>query len=232
MNNQQPKIKNEAKLLDIFCDKDGCRKELTAPYFNPEYNEVWSTDGRALICIRPELLSKEYTALQKSFQATSGEALETFTLQSLKEALASCPQVEEEIVVQPAVECKDCEGYGEVEWEYTDNDGYVHSKDFECPICHGTGYSQDKITKKTGKMIPDYNAFVKIGDFYFIATLACKLKVAMERLDVVQTSLSNTSRYACAFFLKEGVRVILVAYSKKQIDDDDVIVAVKLEPSK
>ena len=54
------KIKNEAELLSTFCNKDEFRSLLRAPFFNTRYNEVWSTDGHALIRIKPERLVGVY----------------------------------------------------------------------------------------------------------------------------------------------------------------------------
>ena len=42
------KIKNEAELLDKFCDKTHIKEILTEPFFNTNYNEVWSSDGVVL----------------------------------------------------------------------------------------------------------------------------------------------------------------------------------------
>ena len=43
------KIKNEAELLNKFCDVVHVKPLLRTPFLNTEYNEVWSTDGRVFI---------------------------------------------------------------------------------------------------------------------------------------------------------------------------------------
>ena len=51
------KIKNEAELLNMFCDKSYSNPLRSNPFFNTKYNEVWSTDGYVLIRIKPERLA-------------------------------------------------------------------------------------------------------------------------------------------------------------------------------
>ena len=54
-------IKNEAELLNKFCDKTHIKEILTEPFFNTNYNEVWSSDGVVLIRINPKALTNEYS---------------------------------------------------------------------------------------------------------------------------------------------------------------------------
>ena len=54
------KIKNEAELLSMFCDKSYSNPLRSNPFFNTKYNEVWSTDGYALIRVKSEILVGEY----------------------------------------------------------------------------------------------------------------------------------------------------------------------------
>ena len=54
------KIKNEAELLSMFCDKSYSNPLRSNPFFNTKCNEVWSTDEYTLIRIKPERLIGEY----------------------------------------------------------------------------------------------------------------------------------------------------------------------------
>lgn len=83
-----------------------------------------------------------------------------------------CPKVDEEIVIQDAVECKECDGSGEVYWEYTDNSGHTHEHLDECPVCDGTGEIEHEKTKKTGKKILKSEAVINVGNAYIFAIIS------------------------------------------------------------
>lgn len=61
------KIKNEAELLNKLCDKTHIKDILTEPFFNTNYNEVWSSDGVVLIRINPKVLTNEYPKKEVRF---------------------------------------------------------------------------------------------------------------------------------------------------------------------
>lgn len=108
------KIKNEAELLSMFCDKNEFRELPRTPFFNTRNNEVWSTDGHALIRIKPERLVSEYPKGELTLPALEFPCKKKVTIEALNKALNECPKVDEEIVIQDAVECQECDGSGEV----------------------------------------------------------------------------------------------------------------------
>ena len=59
------------------------------------------------------------------------------------------------------IECKVCDGYGEVEWEF---DRYT--KDDDCPACDGSGYSSETQKVPTGNKTFG-TTYVKIKDVTF-----------------------------------------------------------------
>lgn len=145
------KIKNEAELLNKFCYKTHMKEELIKPFFNTRYNEVWSTDGIVLIRIKPERLVGEYPKGELNLPPLECPCKKKITIEAINKALGECPKVDEEIVIQEAVKCKECDGSGEVYWEYTDNTGHTHEHLGECPVCDGTGEIEHAKIKKTGK---------------------------------------------------------------------------------
>lgn len=58
------------------------------------------------------------------------------------------------------IECDTCNGFGEVEWEFEH-----YTRDFDCPVCEGSGYSAESRTVKTGNKTYD-NYFVKVRNTY------------------------------------------------------------------
>lgn len=205
------KIKNEAELLNKFCDKTHIKKELTKPFFNTRYNEVWSTDSYVLIRIKPERLVGEYPKEKLGLPALECPCRKKVTIEALNKALNECPKVDEEIVIQDAVECKECDGSGEVYWEYTDNTGHTHEHLDECPVCNGTGELEPEKTKKTGRQIIKEDAVINIGIAYFFAKNICKLKSAMDFLDITSVELiSNHDRWSNEFILDDDIHITLM----------------------
>ena len=110
------KIKNEAELLDKFCNVFHVKPLLRTPFLNTEYNEVWSTDGYVFIGINPETLAKEYPKGKLPFPKLEFPCEKTITIEALNKAFNSCPMVDEEVVVEDVVECEECDGSGTVYW--------------------------------------------------------------------------------------------------------------------
>lgn len=134
------------------------------------------------------------------------------TIEAINKALNECPKVDEEIIVQDAIECKECDGSGEVYWEYTDNHGHTHEYLHDCPICDGTGELEPEKTKKTGKQIIKEDAVINIGNAYFFAKNICKLKSAMDFLDITSVELIyNHYRNASEFVIDEDIRIELAS---------------------
>ena len=205
------KIKNEAELLSMFCDKSYSNPLRSNPFFNTRYNEVWSTDGHILIRIKPERLVSEYPKGELTLPALEFPCKKKVTIEALNKALNECPKIDEEIVIQDAVECKECDGSGEVYWEYTDNTGHTHEHLDECPVCDGTGEIEHEKTKKTGKKILKAKAVINVGNAYIFAHNIYKLKFAMDFLSITSADLiSNPDRWSNEFVLDDDIHIALM----------------------
>lgn len=183
------KIKNEAELLSMFCDEKELRPLLRAPLFNTKYNEVWSTDGGILIRIKPERLNGEYQKGELNLPNQECPCRKKVTIEAIEEALKKCPQVDEEIVVREAIECDECNGYGEVHWKYRADNGRTYDCLHDCPICDGTGQKRPEMVRKTGRQVADDEAIIKVGSAYIFAKYIRTLKSAMEHLNVASVEM-------------------------------------------
>lgn len=211
------KIKNEAELLDMFCDKSGLR---SYPFFNPRYNEVWSTNGYVAIRINPEILVGEYIKEKLTMFKLEYPCEKTITIKALSKALEACPLVDEEVVIQDAVKCEDCDGSGEVYWEYEDNHLHTHERLMDCPICDGTGEMEHEKTKKTGKKVVADDAVIMVGDSYIFAKYLQTLKQAMDFLNIASVKMThNSPKGANEFVVNDDIRIIIASmlfdYSKE-----------------
>lgn len=214
------RIKNEAELLSMFCDKNEFRKLLRTPFFNTRYNEVWSSNGHILIRINPERLVDEYTKGELNSPTLECPCKKKVTIEAINKALDECPKVDEEIIIQDTVECKECDGSGEVYWEYTDNTGHTHEHLGECPVCDGTGEAEHEKTKKTGKKVIADDAVVAMGNAYVFAKYIQILKRTMDFLNIAAVKMvHNSLKGANEFVVNEDIRIIIASmlfdYSKE-----------------
>jgi len=205
-------IKNEAELLSMFCDKSYSNPLRSAPFFNTKYNEVWSTDGYVLIRIKPERLVGEYPKRSLPMSKIEYPCEKTITIEALNKSLEACPLVDEEEIIEDAVECEECDGSGEVTYEYIDNHGHTHERIFDCPICDGTGESEHEKTKKTGKKVIADNAVIEVGNAYVFAKYLQILKKAMDFLNIAAVKMvHNSPKGANEFVVNGDIRIIIAS---------------------
>lgn len=214
------KIKNEAELLNMFCNKSYSNPLRSYPFFNPRYNEVWSTDGYTLIRVNPEILIGEYIKESLPMPKLEYPCEKTVTIEALNKALEACPLVDEEVVIQDAVKCEECDGSGEVYWEYKDNHLHTHERISDCPICDGTGEMEREKTKKTGKKVIASDAVIEVGSAYIFAKYIQTLKQAMDFLNIASVKMThNSPKGANEFVVNDDIRIIIASmlfdYSKK-----------------
>jgi hypothetical protein len=201
------KIKNEAELLSMFCDEKELRPLLRAPLFNTKYNEVWSTDGCILIRIKPERLNGKYPKGELKLPNQECSCKKKVTIEAIEEVLKKCPQVDEEIVVQEAIECDECNGEGEVYWEYRDSKLCTHEQLHSCPICRGSGKMKPEIRRKTGNKIAYTAAIVKVGNAYMYARYINILRIAMKHLNAFSVEMVFNPKMGMSEFAIGDIRI-------------------------
>lgn len=205
-------IKDEVKLLNKFCDVFHVKPLLRTPFLNTEYNEVWSTNGYVFIGINPDILAKEYPKRKLSFPKLEFPCEKTITMKALNKAFESCPMVDEEEVIEDAVECEECDGSGMVYWEYTDNNGHTHEHEYDCPVCDGTGEIEPCKTRKTGKKIIVENTIIEVGNAHIFAKRLQVLKTAMELLNVDTVKMThNDPKGGNEFVINHDIRIIIMS---------------------
>ena len=173
---------------------------------------MWSTDGRVFIGINPEILTKEYPKGELSLPKLEFPCEKTITIEALNKALEACPLIDEEIVVEDAVECEECDGKGEVYWEYTDNHLNTHERLMDCPICNGEGEIEPCKKKKTGKKIIAEGIVVEVGNAHLFANWLQTLKTAMGYLNVESVKMvHNAPQGANEFVVNDDIRIIIAS---------------------
>ena len=136
----------------------------------------------------------------------------TITIKALSKALEACPLVDEEVVIEDAVECEECDGTGEVYWEYKDNHLHTHERLMDCPICDGTGEMEHEKTKKTGKKVIANDAVIEVGNAYIFAKYLQTLKQAMDFLNIASVKITyNSPKGVNEFVVNDDIRIIIAS---------------------
>ncbi|MCM1379533.1 MAG: hypothetical protein NC044_05610 [Prevotella sp.] len=156
------KINNEIQLLELFIDPELNKEAVRKPFSNN--GKICATDTRILIVIDEDVTTGQYEpqTLNIAKVIPNDNIKLEIKVSDLEATLSKLPQVPEEYLITPEVECTECDDMCEVDWEYTDKRGYTHREAFECPICKGTGIAARAVYGKTGNYIPDEEAIVKI----------------------------------------------------------------------
>lgn len=198
---------DEKKLFGLFvADNDVYRPILNNPYRRDGY--VYASDGQKLIRVKDGIVSGYY-------EMTNGMTLNiptdncdyTITDMDIEKVLSEIPQVEE--MEEKEIKCSECDGTGEVIWEYKDKNWETHENEYECPICGGTGYIN--VEKATGRMISDPDTVVKVGRNGIASTLLQVLLGAMKIVGVTEAHLVYQGNITNHFRIDKNISVILAS---------------------
>lgn len=217
---QNNKIKNETELLEMFTAEDGVRAFTYVPFLHPVYNEVWATDGRVIIRISPDRLNKRYEPVKRCEELKLPKVLKSrhlsCTYKAIRQALDECSLVDEIVTDENEVDCKECGGTGEVEWEYTDDNLHTHYQDFDCPVCGGSGVIKHKLETHTGKKVYDEKAIVKIGNSFFRCYYLDIVAKALAHIGADVISITESDSYGMTEFVFDGIKIGLMNYYCKE----------------
>lgn len=161
-------------LLSLFTGNDELRPNMMFP--NLKDGIVSASDGHVLICIPEDELTLKYkTNIQypntvKLFSDFEKEPLcgIKVEVETLAKELAKCRLEVDKFLLK----CKECNGSGNVEWEYEDNNLETHYTQHDCPLCDGTGEDEKnhpfaRIRLLSFENDGDTSIQIKIGDLYF-----------------------------------------------------------------
>lgn len=169
-------MKNEAKVFALCNDATHNLLHYHRPY---EINgHVIATDSMILLRVDKGLCEGDYSRNLKGKDlkiAAKYDGVNNYVcsipLSEFCEALKHCDFVHKRIKVGEDVECKECDGTGEVAWEYVDRDDYRHHEDFDCPICDGTGYERRASFRETDEVMVASTSRIMLNNVQFFAPM-------------------------------------------------------------
>ena len=216
METLNKKIKNETELLEMFTNPDGFRAFTYVPFLHPIYNEVWATEGHVIIRISPDRLSEHYEPAKGCEELKIPKVLRpchlSCTYKAIRQALDECPLVDEVVTKEHEEECKECGGFGEVEWEYRDDNLHTHYHDFDCPVCGGDGVIRREKEIRTGKKVHDKNAIVKIGNSFFRWYYLDIVANAFAHIGADVISITENNPFGMTEFVFDGIKIGLMRF--------------------
>ena len=212
MNDNKKRINNEQELFELFCDPHSESAFKQKPYYETQCKKVFATDGIILIMMNPSMLSESYEKIKKPviYKVFSGSMEGYFTFESLKKVFESFEMEKELVLMEEGKECEECNGLGEVEWEYTDQDGEMHFHYGDCPFCNGEGQECEDVFESTGFMIPTDDSIVRIGKLFFRGIVVQKLLWAMEYFNVDKAAFAK-GKNSISVTLNNGVGIAIAA---------------------
>lgn len=200
---------DEKKLFGLFvADDDMYRPILNNPYRRDGY--VYASDGQKLIRVKEDIVSGDYEVTDKmKLNIPADNCDYTITDKDIEKVLSEIPQVKE--MEEKEVKCSECDGTGEVIWEYKDKNWETHENEFECPICGGTGYISTE--KATGRMIPDPSIIIRVGKNGIKNTNLKALLDAMRIIRVTEVHLVGQDNITNHFRIDENISILLASNS-------------------
>lgn len=181
-------MKNERELLMLFYDSDNSREVLRQPFLQD--GKVCASDGHVLIRIDSSLCEGSYDekpgGLTPPRTASVVPTVTTdiaVTRQQIERALEQAPEERNR-------ECPECEGNGDVTWEYRDRYYQKYTMEETCPVCDGSGTVDDYTVIKY-----QFTFCGKPFSYHYVKTLLA----AMSWLDIDTIRLVNADAQPMLF---------------------------------
>lgn len=210
------------QVFECFCTEYDVRDFMKTPFFYDGH--VYATDG--IIAVRAKIDDCDFKVQNNpeikypNVSHVFNDLHYTKCNQKVYESTAHLEQyktADEEIEVGQNVECKVCDGEGEVTWEFE-----RYEKEDECPACFGTGLSEQTKMKKTGfktygsQIVHIHNAYVRLSYFAKIVKAAEKME---HELFITAYNQSNNP----IFFRFGSAEAVLMPIMYDEYNEDEVI---------
>ena len=183
-------MKNEEKILGLYvAHNDVMRPEFCAPFQQGDY--VFATECHRVIRIAKDATSGDYVNAEKPnalsvFILMSEEI--TITKEEILSKLSEVELVPETKTVGENIKCEECDGEGTVMWKYN-----TYEREYDCPVCYGSGYSSEERKIPTKNMIPDENGEIQLADKLFFVYNINSLLQTMDLIGVDEITMKHNA---------------------------------------
>ncbi len=190
--------------LHLFCADEEVGPALSKPFEQGDC--ICATDIHALFRVPKTMTSDTYDKATKpevSRIIPKSDPQFTLAFEDLFKAFEVCG-IDPETAY---IECDECNNNNEVEWQYTDLNGNVWERSFECPVCRGTG----RVRNGQGQTL-------QLGKEIFAAEYLLLLLFAMTATGTDTATVTLGNCHIHLFDLKNGTQVMLMPclYKEKE----------------
>lgn len=221
-------------ILRSFCENDSYHVNRAEPYRVGKI--VFATDGYSAIAMNEDLvisLRDELQIFDKFGLPIPVEPSDTnITLKDLQEFINGVKKTFKN-GAEIKMACRECDGSGEVEWEYTDCDGETHFENFRCPICKGKGFTserQDSVGINSKNLSNEFYTYVE--DEYCVKLYhIIQLKNLMQKLGFetgnIRPVTNNRNLFCVAF--PNGIWFFAIKLSHYTIEKEKMLLNLLLK---
>lgn len=140
--------------------------------------------------------------------------------------------IDETVKVGKNVKCEECDGDGQVDWEYNVKGGRTYTMEEECPVCSGCGYSEQTSIKPTGRKIPDPIKRFKMLDANFYDKQLRRFVEAC-RMVGAETVIKTSGRERSAnVFQVADFKIVVMPCAVDEYDQENPITEIVLQSNK
>jgi hypothetical protein len=214
------KLKNEKKALQMFCNEDSFKDAYRQPFINDKNNgRVIASNGYIMASVDPKLLRCKYKHMEQRMPYYDFERKDFATVvefANFDKAYNRLALIPEKVSKDGKPEaCPECDGSGEVKYEYKDSNGKIHYKYCYCPICYGTGKRDDYELVETGRMILPKNCTFQLGDQIIDAYDMTRIVTALRLMGFERMTWKSRQHNANIFEVCDGFTVLIISRMKK-----------------
>lgn len=213
------------KIFNLFVGNDELRPVMHKP-INVQDKFISATDAHTLIIVDKDLCDYETNnPYEENINVLGVIPFETQDLKIDIEKIDfdAYKTADEYKVTEEEVECKACEGSGEVEVEFYHKRNYYI--DVDCPVCDGTGIEEEEKKELTGNKTFPEKCFVRIDKAVFRIEFFDRILSVKKILQENDISLISESLPNGAHCFKVGdFKILLMPYSLVSMVYDEIII--------
>ncbi len=183
-------MKTNLEILESFCDESSNPVWMTAPFV--VVDRAFGTDAKIIASIPLDKVEGSERLQRIDPKRINGVAHSKVNMDmqisvaELQKVIDNAPMVDSyDIIEHDDINCIECNGSGEVEWEYEN-----HTKSSDCPICDGGGSVEVNDEKvKNGEVELCKKSTIKIANSFYYTTMVNRLLELAEELEVDKITL-------------------------------------------
>lgn len=210
-------------VLNLYIGKDEYRNWLCEPFFIG--NLAIATNAHELVFFDKNLSEKELNICgnenpQLILNNIPKQRNQDYKLniEEIETYLRNAPKVDVLKTVGKDVKCTECDGDGQVEWEYEN-----WTKDFDCPKCDGDGYESESRQIPTGEFEIDGLSLVDVKNSRFSIKMIERLLKVKNLLSETEITLVFQEAENMANVFKIG-KVEILCMPMRKLDNDELVV--------